>query len=339
MAFSPDLGGFPVDAEVAASSPQAVGAFTDLGCIVEEVKPGFADSHDLIRCLWSAHEAGNYAQYLPRWRDRMDPGLVACIEDGLQYSMVDYVEARAQKLAYWDTVRPLFAKYDLLLTPTLSVAALPVGRLNSRALVAARVGLDPLGLVQLSVQLHRPARGVGAGRLHVGRIARRPPDRRPSLRRPDGPAGLRRVRGARARGRSAARRLTDLGDRQPGTRVKGPRVWLDLDQAELDDGLRPDRVGGESRAGRPGASRPRATPRAHGSARRGASPTARRRSRVSTLYATMRANAPINVLIHGGAWRAGLAKNYAFPAELFVRAGAHFVVPDFAAVAGRGRQA
>src|SRR3989449_1676195 len=130
VAFSTDLGGFPVDAEVAAVVKQAVRAFEDLGCVVEEVKPTFADSHDLIRCLWSAHEAGNYAQYLGEWRDRMDPGLVACIEDGQRYSMVDYVEARGEKLAYWDSVRPLFEKFDLLLTPTLSVAAFPVGRLN-----------------------------------------------------------------------------------------------------------------------------------------------------------------------------------------------------------------
>ena len=130
VAFSSDLGGFPVDAEVASIVKQAARAFEDLGCVVDEVKPGFADSHDLIRCLWSAHEAGNYAQYLPQWRDRMDPGLVACIEGGLRYSMVDYVEARGQKLAYWDTVRPLFERFDLLLTPTLSVAAFPVGRLN-----------------------------------------------------------------------------------------------------------------------------------------------------------------------------------------------------------------
>src|SRR5437870_2760271 len=87
VAFSPDLGGFPVDAEVATLVAQAVGAFQELGCVVEEIKPGFADSHDLIRCLWSAHEAGNYAQYLPQWRGRMDPGLVACIEDGVRYSV------------------------------------------------------------------------------------------------------------------------------------------------------------------------------------------------------------------------------------------------------------
>jgi aspartyl-tRNA(Asn)/glutamyl-tRNA(Gln) amidotransferase subunit A len=130
VAFSADLGGFPVDPDVAEVVKQAVRAFDGLGCVVEEVKPAFADTHDLIRCLWSAHEAGNYAPYLREWHDRMDPGLVACIEDGLRYSVVDYVEARGQKLAYWDSVRPLFEKFDLLLTPTLSVAAFPVGRLN-----------------------------------------------------------------------------------------------------------------------------------------------------------------------------------------------------------------
>ena len=38
---------------------------------------------------------------------------------------------------------------------------------------------------------------------------------------------------------------------------------------------------------------------------------------------------PINIFIHGGAWRSGFAKDYGFLAELFVSAGAHFVVPDF----------
>jgi arylformamidase len=50
------------------------------------------------------------------------------------------------------------------------------------------------------------------------------------------------------------------------------------------------------------------------------------------VYMTNRPNAPINVFIHGGAWLRGLAKDYAFPAELSVRAGSHFVVPDFANV-------
>src|SRR5258708_15802328 len=47
------------------------------------------------------------------------------------------------------------------------------------------------------------------------------------------------------------------------------------------------------------------------------------------LYRTKAAHAPINVFVHGGAWRAGLARDYAFPAETLVRAGAHYVALDF----------
>jgi arylformamidase len=55
-------------------------------------------------------------------------------------------------------------------------------------------------------------------------------------------------------------------------------------------------------------------------------------STVETLdiYVTPRPNAPVMVFIHGGAWRTGNAKDYAYPADAFVRAGAHYVVPDFA---------
>ncbi|PYN79443.1 MAG: alpha/beta hydrolase [Candidatus Rokuibacteriota bacterium] len=118
---------------------------------------------------------------------------------------------------------------------------------------------------------------------------------------------------------------------QPAPRVKGPRVWLDLDQAELDaaydqSAWAPNREqmvkryatnseGVRARLGAPQRFAYGATP-----------------VEGLDVYVTRRGNAPINIFIHGGAWRLGLARNYAFPAELFVRAGAHFVVPDFAAV-------
>lgn len=47
------------------------------------------------------------------------------------------------------------------------------------------------------------------------------------------------------------------------------------------------------------------------------------------IYRCGDANAPVNIFIHGGAWRSGLAAHYAFFAELFVHAGAHLVLPDF----------
>jgi arylformamidase len=48
------------------------------------------------------------------------------------------------------------------------------------------------------------------------------------------------------------------------------------------------------------------------------------------IYRTGRAAAPVFVFIHGGAWRSGRSKDFAAPAEMFLAAGAHYVVPDFA---------
>src|ERR1043165_1388751 len=47
------------------------------------------------------------------------------------------------------------------------------------------------------------------------------------------------------------------------------------------------------------------------------------------LHRTKKANAPVLVFVHGGAWRAGMARDYAFPAEVLVNAGAHYAVLDF----------
>jgi arylformamidase len=47
------------------------------------------------------------------------------------------------------------------------------------------------------------------------------------------------------------------------------------------------------------------------------------------LFRARQPNAPINVFVHGGAWRMGLAHNYAFPAGTLVDAGASYVAIDF----------
>src|SRR5262249_9396485 len=47
------------------------------------------------------------------------------------------------------------------------------------------------------------------------------------------------------------------------------------------------------------------------------------------LFSAKRSNAAINIFVHGGGWQRFSAKENAFPAELFVNAGAHFAVLDF----------
>src|SRR5258707_25514 len=47
------------------------------------------------------------------------------------------------------------------------------------------------------------------------------------------------------------------------------------------------------------------------------------------IYRAKQAHAPVNIFVHGGAWRANPAADYFCLAEPFVRAGAPFVIPDF----------
>ena len=54
------------------------------------------------------------------------------------------------------------------------------------------------------------------------------------------------------------------------------------------------------------------------------------------VYTTEWAGAPIHVFIHGGGWRTTRAADYAMLGEIFVRAGAHVVIPDFAPITDHG---
>jgi arylformamidase len=54
------------------------------------------------------------------------------------------------------------------------------------------------------------------------------------------------------------------------------------------------------------------------------------------IYAARVPNAPVFVFIHGGRWLRTAASDYGFAAELFVNAGAGYVVPDFIQVDAAG---
>jgi arylformamidase len=117
----------------------------------------------------------------------------------------------------------------------------------------------------------------------------------------------------------------------PPPHPKGPVVWMDMDQVELDAAYdqafyAPLRMQDISRW----ASSSEATRARIGQPMRESyGPAAVEKLDV---YRTKRTKAPIFVFIHGGAWLGGEARNYAFPAEMFVNAGAHYVALDFIAI-------
>src|SRR5581483_6175326 len=54
------------------------------------------------------------------------------------------------------------------------------------------------------------------------------------------------------------------------------------------------------------------------------------------VYRCARPGAPVNVYVHGGAWRNGRSADFAFLAEPLVRAGAHSVILDFVNIDAAG---
>ena len=143
-----------------------------------------------------------------------------------------------------------------------------------------------------------------------------------NIRHPEG-----RPEGARLEGRTPSEHPPG-----PPSHEKGPRVFLDYTQEELDAAY-------TQAAYQPNIQQLRD---------RWVTNSARTRERIGPplrraygpgevegldIFRTpAAAPAPIFVFIHGGAWRAGSAKTYAAPAEMFIHAGAHYVAPDFALV-------
>ena len=121
----------------------------------------------------------------------------------------------------------------------------------------------------------------------------------------------------------------------PAPRAKGPPVWLDMDQQELDAAYdqskyAPNQAQIQERR-LTASARARA---ALGEPLRLAYGT----SEIEKLdvHRSAQANAPVNVFIHGGAWRNGRSADFAYLAEVFVRAGAHSVILDFTNIEGAG---
>lgn len=121
----------------------------------------------------------------------------------------------------------------------------------------------------------------------------------------------------------------------PAAKVKGPLVWLDMDQKELDDAYdqavyAPNR---DQLMLRRKANSVLARQRLGEPQRLAYGPTP---IEGLDLYRCGEAKAPLVVYVHGGAWRNGVAAEFAFLAEPIVAAGAHLAVLDFTSVDDAG---
>jgi Asp-tRNA(Asn)/Glu-tRNA(Gln) amidotransferase A subunit family amidase len=128
VAWSADLGYATVSPEVRTLCENAAAEFEGLGCHVEVVSPGWENPEGPFSTLIAAQFYAAWSDRLPAAESLMDATLVKFIRRGGGISAREYLLAHAAAEAYWQEVRTFLERFDLLLTPTVAVAAFGAGQ-------------------------------------------------------------------------------------------------------------------------------------------------------------------------------------------------------------------
>jgi len=126
VAWTLDLGRYPVEPAVATACRKATTVFADLGCTVEEAAPDFTGADGIFQALRASQMAEIRRQDFAEHRDLMKDTVIWNIEQGLKLSSADVTRAEARRTALFHRVREFFESYDFLILPVSQVAPFPV---------------------------------------------------------------------------------------------------------------------------------------------------------------------------------------------------------------------
>lgn len=157
IAYSPDLGVYPVQSEVAEVVEKAVRAFEEAGAHVEEIDIDIdLDQRELAE-LWcrlilplSLDAFNNLAaggiDILGEHRDDLPQGFLRWADHVASMSAMDYFDDNSRRTQVYDALQAVLGDYQVLVSPTL--AAMPVDNLTTGETqgptVIEGVEVDPL---------------------------------------------------------------------------------------------------------------------------------------------------------------------------------------------------
>ena len=126
IAWTPDLGRYPVEPAVRETCEAALAQFAHLGCIVEEDAPDLDGVDEIFQTLraWSfAHSLGGE---LATKRDLLKGTVIWNIERGMALSGLDLAKVEAKRTALYHRVEAFMGDYDYLILPVTQVAPFSV---------------------------------------------------------------------------------------------------------------------------------------------------------------------------------------------------------------------
>ncbi len=121
VAWSPDVGGLPVDPRVTAVIDQQRQVFESLGCVIEETVPDFTDA-DAVFKIWRAwlFELA-YAELLQTHRAQMKDTVIWNTEEGMKLSGAQIGRAERQRTVLYHRLREFMELYAYLILPVSQV--------------------------------------------------------------------------------------------------------------------------------------------------------------------------------------------------------------------------
>ncbi len=129
VAWSATLGYAAADPEVVAIARAGATALADQGAIVREHEDILDEDPFAI---WASEfytgVGARLRSTLKFDREQLDPAVATCLDDALRQDLHDYQGRVFERFAMRDRMRQSFERFDVLLSPTLPVSSLGVGR-------------------------------------------------------------------------------------------------------------------------------------------------------------------------------------------------------------------
>jgi amidase len=121
IAFSPDLGGLPVDPRVRDVIRRAPGVLEQIGCEVEEACPDFAGAEAAFTAwrAWAYEQA--WGRLLPEHRSELKDTVVWNVEQGQRLAGPQLAAAERDRAALGDRVADFMQRFEFLALPVSQV--------------------------------------------------------------------------------------------------------------------------------------------------------------------------------------------------------------------------
>ena len=126
IAWSRDLGRYPVQPVVNEVCDRARSVFAALGCQVDDGQPDFNDADEIFQTLRAWAFAQTRGDDFIKHRSLMKDTVIWNIEQGLKLSGVDVARAEAKRTQLYHRVREFMERYEFLILPVSQVAPFPV---------------------------------------------------------------------------------------------------------------------------------------------------------------------------------------------------------------------